>query len=99
MASVLKLSADELEQQIQSVVTAPDFLFTELLDHLQQPANQKYKELVEATIRAVDQADGKDQRRSHEEKRLRAQLTYDQICVFETGLTELPGKYQNFNFR
>jgi dTDP-D-glucose 4,6-dehydratase len=80
-----------LEQQLQNLVTIPDSLFAELLDNIQQSANLKYKELVEASIRTVDQADGKDQRRTHEEKRMKAQLTYDQICSFELGLADLAG--------
>lgn len=92
-SSILKLNAEELKQQVQSLVAIPG-LFFEILDHVQQPANQKYRELIETALRTVDQADGKDQRRIHEERRLKAQLIYDQICVFESGLFGLSGMHE-----
>jgi hypothetical protein len=102
---VLKLNVEELKQQLHNLISVPDLLFAEVLENIQQPSNLKYKELVEASIRAVDQADGKDQRRSYEEKRLKAQTTYDQICVFEDGIVDLSGNrilcliYKLNNFR
>ncbi|KAI6181110.1 Component of oligomeric Golgi complex 2 [Aphelenchoides besseyi] len=89
-ATVVSLDASIVIEELKRFVEVPNSLFDELADLVAQPASARYRTLIESQLNAVDSTDTKDQRRSHEEKRQRVQSIYEQICVFESGLSDLP---------
>ncbi|KAI6206932.1 Component of oligomeric Golgi complex 2 [Aphelenchoides besseyi] len=89
-ATVVSLDASIVTEELKRFVEVPTSLFDELVDLVAQPASARYRTLIESQLNTVDSTDTKDQRRSHEEKRQRVQSIYEQICVFESGLIDLP---------